>query len=288
MFGDKIKRTIQRIQGEEYSSIAARITAKRMAWLDRTLPTVKLVRNLTPRDVFELLFFEHMGLEREALPVVSESDQEITWLSTNPCALLAACQELGLDTRRACRSINEKATQAFVSRINPELRFHRSYEKIRPYTDYCEERIIRVDFAANMRLAIQQAKVAQAEGLPPRGAVVTFADQILGQGHDLAITGLAQNLHAVESVLRQAAETWGDQDLCGGVLFSTCEPCPRCTTLAIQANITTLVFGVPLASIADQGRIAGPVTGRQLIEQSSAVIEVISGVQAEACQALCE
>jgi tRNA(Arg) A34 adenosine deaminase TadA len=104
----------------------------------------------------------------------------------------------------------------------------------------------------------------------------------------LAITGLAQNLHAVESVLRQAAETWGDQDLCGGVLFSTCEPCPRCTTLAIQANITTLVFGVPLASIADQGRIAGPVTGRQLIEQSSAVIEVISGVQAEACQALCE
>lgn len=286
MFSEKVRRTIQEVQEHDYSTIAARITAKRMDWLDRTLPTLKAGSAFTPREAFELLFFEQMGLDRDELPMVSESANEITWLSINPCALLEACRELRLDTRQVCRPINEKATQAFISRLNPELRFHRSYEKIRPIANHCKEQIIRVDFAANMARAIREARLARTAGLPARGAVVTYADQILGQGHDSR--GMARNLHAVENVLRQAAENFGDQDLCGGILFSTCEPCPKCTMLAIQANLTTLVSGESQSSSIDRSGPGSQITGRQLIEQFEANIEIIPGILAEACRALNE
>ena len=35
---------------------------------------------------------EQMGLSRDELPVVSETEDEIVWLSTNPCSLLGACR----------------------------------------------------------------------------------------------------------------------------------------------------------------------------------------------------
>jgi tRNA(adenine34) deaminase len=84
-----------------------------------------------------------MGLLPADLVVVKETDQEIVWLSQNRCPTLAACLELGLDTRFVCREINERSTQAFVERLNPHLRFGRSYEEIRPYTEYCKEWITR-------------------------------------------------------------------------------------------------------------------------------------------------
>jgi tRNA(Arg) A34 adenosine deaminase TadA len=210
--------------------------------------------------------------------VISESQDEIVWHSRNPCSLLAACQDLGLDTRQICRLVNEKATQAFVSRINPAFRFHRSYRNIRPYTDHCEERILRIDLEANMRLAIQGAEAA---GLPARGAVVTYADQILGRGYDSI--GMARNLHAVGMTLKQAEETFGGPDLCGGVLFSTCEPCPRCAALAVAANLTTVVYGTSVVSVKGQ---PNRVTARQIFESGEADIEVVPGVLAEACRTL--
>jgi hypothetical protein len=202
VFEDKVKRTIQQLQRDSFRTIAASITEKRMAWLDRTLPEKQARAGYTPRDAFELLFFEQMGLGRDELPVVSETETEIVWLSCNPCPLLEACNALGLDTRKVCRPINEKATQAFVSRLDPELRFHRSYEEIRPYAAYCRERIVRVDFASYMRTAIQEARAAKSEGNEGHGAVVVFEDQIVGQAHDTVITGRDPSLHAEASAIR--------------------------------------------------------------------------------------
>ena len=36
---------------------------------------------------------------------------------------------------------NEGATDQLVRQIDPKLRFSRNYEKIRPYSPFCEERI---------------------------------------------------------------------------------------------------------------------------------------------------
>jgi len=121
----KVKRTIEQLKIGDLRAMSSEITEARIAWLERTLPERPGYDRFTPREAYELLFFDNMQLDPRDLPILHESPDEIVWLSENPCPLLEACIALGLDTRTVCRSVNEKATQAFLSRINPELRFRR-------------------------------------------------------------------------------------------------------------------------------------------------------------------
>jgi tRNA(Arg) A34 adenosine deaminase TadA len=240
----------------------------------------------TPREAYELLFFENMGLERSKLPVISESPDEIVWLSRNRCSLLEACVALGLDTRKVCRPVNEKATQAFLSRLNPQLRFHRSYDEIRPHANYCKEKIARTNFAAYMKIAIQEAQLAKSEGNKGYGAVVVFDNQIVGQAHDTVITQRDPSLHAEMNAIRQAVKARHDPDLCGAILFSTCEPCPMCTSLAVWADVTTIVYGISIQETVQLGRSRIQISANEIIAQSPCSIEVIGDILRDECQML--
>jgi len=101
-----------------------------------------------------------------------------------------------------------------------------------------------------MRIAIQEARISKSEGNKGYGAVVVFEDQIVGQAHDTAITERDPSLHAEVNAIRQAVKTLGDTNLCGAILFSTCEPCPMCASLAVWANVTTIVYGVSIEETA--------------------------------------
>jgi tRNA(adenine34) deaminase len=285
-FDERVRRTIEQLQHANFQAIGSDITQKRMAWLDRTLPEKPGYDQFTPREAYELLFFEHMQLERSELPIVSESPDEIVWLSRNRCSLLEACIALGLDTRTVCRPVNEKATQAFLSRLNPQLRFHRSYEDIRPHADCCKEKIVRTDFAAYMRVAIREAQLSRSEGNKGYGAVVVFDHQIIGQAHDTAITEHDPSLHAEMNAIRQAVKTKQDTDLCGAILFSTCEPCPMCASLAVWANVTTLVYGISIQETAQLGRSRIQISASEIIAKSPCSIEVIGNILHDECQML--
>jgi tRNA(adenine34) deaminase len=285
-FDQKVRRTIEQLQRPSFHAIAQEITQKRMAWLDYTLPEKTGYEEFTPRDVYELLFFENMKLERDELPVVSESPDEIVWLSRNRCSLLEACLALGLDTREVCRAVNEQATQAFLSRINPQLRFHRSYDEIRPHADCCREKIVRTDFAAYMRTAIQEAQLARSEGNKGYGAVVVFDNQIVGQAHDTAIMERDPSLHAEMNAIRQAVKTKGDADLCGAILFSTCEPCPMCASLAVWANVTTIVYGISIQETAQLGRSRILVSASEIVARSPCSIEIVGDILHDECRML--
>ena len=285
-FEEKVQRTIEQLQHESFRAIASDITQKRMAWLDRTLPDKPRYGQFTPRQAYELLFFENMGLARDELPVVSESPDEIVWLSRNRCSLLEACLALGLDTRTVCRPVNEKATQAFFSRINPQLRFHRSYKEIRPHADYCREKIVRTDFAAYMRVAIREAQLSRSEGNKGYGAVVVFDNQTMGQAHNTAVTERDPSLHAEVNAIRQAVKTKNDPDLCGAILFSTCEPCPMCASLAAWANVTTIVYGVSVEEIAQWGHTRIQVSASEIIARFPCSVEVIGNVLHNECRTL--
>jgi len=264
LFAEKVSRTIAQLQHESYQAMAAEITVKRLAWLDRVLPGLPAQTIWTPQQAFELLFFAQMGLEPGDLPVVSESPTEIVWLSTNRCPLLDACLALGLDTRRVCRPVNEKATQAFLSRLDPQLRFHRSYREIRPHAPFCRERIMRLDFAAYLRLAEREAHGGQ-------GAIVVLEGRVIGRACD------EDSGHAGALALRRAMQATGDADLCGAILFTTNEPCPACASLAAEANLTTIVYGAARAQ-AD----ASPQPGvRETISRSACAIEIIGPLPLE-------
>jgi tRNA(adenine34) deaminase len=166
------------------------------------------------------------------------------------------------------------------------LRFHRSYEEIRPYADYCKEKIIRIDFATYMHIAIQEAQLAKSEGNKGYGAVVVLDRQVLGQAHDTAITEHDPSLHAEMNAIRQAVKAKGDTNLCGASLFSTCEPCPMCASLAVWANLTTIVYGISIEETARLGRSRIQISANQIIAQSTCSIEVIGNVLHDECKML--
>jgi hypothetical protein len=86
-----------------------------------------------------MVLFKYMNLPSDDVPVVYETESKITWISSNFCPVLEACQRLGLDTRIVCKQGTEQSVQDMVSQLNSNLVFSRDYKDLRPYGKYCEE-----------------------------------------------------------------------------------------------------------------------------------------------------
>ena len=224
-----------------------------------------------------------MGLRPEDLPILQENETEIVWASQNACPTLAACGRLGLDTRVVCRKAYEKSTQAFVSAIDPELRFLRNYRQIRPYADRCEERIVRVDFRRMMGIAIAEAHASLAEGNKGYGAVAALGNCIVARAHDTAVSQRNPSLHAEVNALRATAAVLSDGNLCGVVLFSTCEPCPMCSSLAVWFNVSAIVYGASIEETVARGKSRIRLSAREVIDRSPVMMEVYGGVLRQEC-----
>jgi tRNA(Arg) A34 adenosine deaminase TadA len=282
-FEQQVLRQVERLSAHPPHELEAAVAAKRVAWFAERYPDG--TGPPTPRRAYEVLLLEYLGLAPQEVPVVSESERDIAWRSTNPCPTLDACRQLGLDTRSVCRRVYEKSTQALVSQIDPQLRFLRSYERIRPHADHCAERIVRVDFERLMRLAIEEASCSRAEGNKGYGAVVVLGDRILVQAHDTAVTAGDPSRHAEVNAIRAATSTLGTGDLCGAILLSTCEPCPMCASLAVWANVSAIIYGASIAETAAAGRTRIRIDAAEVVEKSPALIEVIGGVLHNECLA---
>ncbi len=128
----RVKRT------GDYSRICEELTQKRLHWYEKNKGRLEL-EGSDVRKAYTLLLLRYMGLRQEEVPVVYEDEKKIVWRSRNFCPVLEACVRLGLDTREVCRQTEEKPVQELISKINPRLKFSRNYEKIRPYSEYCEE-----------------------------------------------------------------------------------------------------------------------------------------------------
>ena len=155
-FEQLVAEQVKRFQTQKYSDIERSVTQKRIDWVKKNYGHANY--EITPRQAFEILFFEYMGLDPSSIPVLAETEDSIEWSSRNWCPTLEACLRLKLDTRIICKAIYEKSTQAFISQLNPDLRFYRSYEEIRPYSHHCREGITRVDFQKNMASASDKAQ----------------------------------------------------------------------------------------------------------------------------------
>jgi tRNA(Arg) A34 adenosine deaminase TadA len=187
-----------------------------------------------------------------------------------------------------CRALYEKPVQWLVSQLDPELRFQRSYDRIRPHAGDCEERILRVSFDRWMGLALEEAHQSLAEGNKGYGAVVACGAEVVATAHDTAATTGDPTRHAETNALRAAAARLGDANLSGCVLVSTCEPCPMCAGAAVWSNVTTVVYGASIADTVALGKSRIRVELQQIVQASPATIEVLGGCRREDCLALYE
>jgi tRNA(Arg) A34 adenosine deaminase TadA len=179
--------------------------------------------------------------------------------------------------------VYEKPVQAMLSWLDPELRFVRHYGEMRPTHPHCKETIVRLDFEQTMRMALAVARKSLATGNKGYGAVVMLGDRVLSAAHDTAATDRDPSLHAEMNAIRSAVQAVGDADLCGAVLFSTCEPCPMCSALAVWANVTTIVFGASIDETARLGKARIRVGAADIVARSPGWTEVIGGLMADEC-----
>ncbi len=124
--------------------LANLITQRRVGWIQEFLDeTLTKYKRLNPEEqAYRIIFLDHMKINPEHSKVVRVSPTKIRVESYNFCPYLQACSQLGFDTRIICKEIGESSIQAMMNFINPNLKFSRNYEDIRPYNkDFCEEYI---------------------------------------------------------------------------------------------------------------------------------------------------
>ena len=120
-----------------------------------------------------------------------------------------------------------------------------------------------MDDLSLMRLALDQAQAAAAEGEAPIGAVVfdPATGQVIAAARNAPIGLCDPTAHAEILALRAAAKVVGNYRLTGLSLFVTLEPCAMCAGAISHARIGRLVFG------AEDPKGGAVVSGAKVFDQ---------------------
>lgn len=133
-----------------------------------------------------------------------------------------------------------------------------------------------IDF---MRLALEQAAIAQANGEVPVGAVLVRGDEVIAAGANHPIATHDPTAHAEIEALRAGGKALNSYRLTDTTLYVTLEPCVMCASAIVHARVKRLVFGAwdPRAGAA--GSIADVFALRGLNHR----VDVFGGVLMEEC-----
>lgn len=133
-----------------------------------------------------------------------------------------------------------------------------------------------------MRVAIEEAKKAEAKLEVPIGAVVVLNGEIIGRGHNLREATHDATTHAEMIAIRQAnqhLENWRLEDT---QLFVTLEPCPMCSGAMILSRVKEVYYGAP----DPKGGTAGTLMNLLGDERFNHQVIIEKGLLEEECGAL--
>ena len=94
-----------------------------------------------------------------------------------------------------------------------------------------------------MNLALEQARLAAAEGEIPVGAVLVQGDTLICAAHNRREAQHDPTAHAELLCLREGARILGDWRLRTCTLYVTLEPCPMCAGAMVMSQLGRCVYG---------------------------------------------
>lgn len=94
-----------------------------------------------------------------------------------------------------------------------------------------------------MRLALEEAELAAAEGEVPIGAAVVCDGRVVARAHNRRETDADPSAHAEFSAMVAAARELGRWRLTGCTVYVTLEPCLMCAGLMVNARVDRCVYG---------------------------------------------
>ncbi len=130
-----------------------------------------------------------------------------------------------------------------------------------------------------MTQAMEEARIASAEGEVPVGAVVVRDGLIVGRGQNRVIRDSDPTAHAEVVALRAAGAALGNYRLTGCELYVTLEPCSMCAGAILHGRIARLVYGAADLKAGACGSVLAVLNHPALNHR----VEVVGGVLAEEC-----
>jgi tRNA(Arg) A34 adenosine deaminase TadA len=141
-------------------------------------------------------------------------------------------------------------------------------------------------------LSLKPAKHIMQAAIDVAGKNRTPFGAALAMGNELFVTAVNQTgskndstAHAEMEVIRKLSDQLQKKDLSGFTLYTTCEPCPMCISAIIWSGIPTVVFGCDIPTISKYIKQI-EIRAEEIIERSSANIELQSGFMASECEVL--
>jgi len=144
-----------------------------------------------------------------------------------------------------------------------------------------------------MRMALEEATRARAEGNIGVGSVIVRDGVVVGRGRNTVNSARDITAHAETVALRELSLAMGapippylsGPGLLGGhVLYTTVEPCPMCAFACCIAGVSTLIIGARFARMGV--RTHGDYAIEKLLELTGHRIEIVSGILHDECAAL--
>jgi tRNA(adenine34) deaminase len=133
-----------------------------------------------------------------------------------------------------------------------------------------------------MKVAIEQAQIAEENGDVPIGVVVVYQNQIIGRAYNQREQLQDPTAHAEIIALTQAAAFLESWRLHGCTMYVTLEPCTMCAGALVLARIDRLIYGCDDPKTGAVKSLYNIVTDERL----NHIIDVTPGVLAEECSVL--
>jgi len=135
---------------------------------------------------------------------------------------------------------------------------------------------------AFMARALELARLADAAGEVPVGAVIVRGGEIVAEGWNRPIGANDPTAHAEIVAMRAAGQALGTYRLTGTTLYVTLEPCAMCASAMVHARIGRLVFAATDPRAGAAGSVFNIVQHPALNHR----IECTGGVLAGECGSL--
>ncbi len=130
-----------------------------------------------------------------------------------------------------------------------------------------------------MMEAYEQAKIAEAQGEIPIGAVIVKDGKIIGKGHNTVENSQNPLGHAEIHAIEEASRALGSRRLIGCEMYVTLEPCAMCSGAIVLSRLEKLYIGTMDPKAGGCGSLFNIVQEDQL----NHYVEVEVGVMEEAC-----
>ncbi|KHE72133.1 tRNA adenosine(34) deaminase TadA [Halobacillus sp. BBL2006] len=133
-----------------------------------------------------------------------------------------------------------------------------------------------------MKLAIEEAAKAEAEGEVPIGAVIVCNDKVIAKGYNQRETSQLASSHAEFIAIERANQAIGSWRLEGCTLYVTLEPCPMCAGAILQSRIPRVVYGARDPKAGCVGSLMNLLDDDRFNHKA----EVVAGIKGETCGAM--